>query len=288
VPFLGPLAGLALAAIWAPGLVDLGRIWWTDPYAGHGMFVPLLSALFVWRGREELRAAAGPGQPAGLLVVVAGLGLMALGRWVGSPLVQGASVVAAAAGFGLWRLGARWLRAAAFPIAFLVFMAPLPRAVVGAVTADLQAFAAGFAGLALEALDIPFYLDGTRMELSTIRLEVAEVCNGLRFLTGLVVMTTAFAWVTQRTLPRGLVLVGAAVPVAIVANAIRVAAVVAAVHYIGPEAASGTIHNWIGKGVWGLTLLPLGVLGLVLRGGAEARPRRLGALSPSAGKPGRT
>jgi exosortase len=86
-------------------------------------------------------------------------------------------------------------------------------------------------------------LDGTRIELSTIRLEVAEVCNGLRFLTGLVVMTIALAWVTQRTLTRGLILVGAAIPVAILANAIRVPAVVAAVHSIGPEAASGTVHN---------------------------------------------
>ena len=123
------------------------------------------------------------------------------------------------------------------------------------------------ATLALDALDIPFYLDGTRIDLSSISLQVAEVCNGLRFLTGLVVMTMAFAWVTQRTLPRGLIMAGAAIPVAILANAIRVAAVVAAVHYIGPEAASGTIHNWIGKGVWGLTLLPIGILGLVLRRG---------------------
>ena len=267
MPFAGLLAALALAAIYAPVFADLGRIWWTDPYAGHGMFVPLLSAYFLWQERDELGAAAGPGQSSGILVILAGLGLMVFGRWVDSPLLQGASVVAAAGGLGLWRCGARWLRAAAFPIAFLVFMAPLPRAVVGAVTLDLQLFATGFAGLALDALAIPFYLDGTRIDLSRVSLEVAEVCNGLRFLTGVVVMTIAFAWVTQRTLPRGLVLVGAAIPVAILANAIRVAAVVAAVHYIGPEAASGTIHNWIGKGVWGLTLLPIGILGLVLRRG---------------------
>ena len=97
------------------------------------------------------------------------------------------------------------------------------------------------------------------------------MCNGLRFLTGVVVMTIAFAWVTQRTLPRGLVLVGEAIPVAILANAIRVAAVVAAVHYVGPEAARGTIHNWIGKSVWGLTLLPIGILGLVLRRGSGGK-----------------
>jgi hypothetical protein len=41
------------------------------------------------------------------------------------------------------------------------------------------------------------------------------------------------------------------------------------VYYVGPEAASGTIHHMIGKSVWALTLIPLIVLGLVLaRGGA--------------------
>ena len=51
-------------------------------------------------------------------------------------------------------------------------------------------------------------------------LEVAEVCNGLRFMSALVVLTLAFAYVTQRTIVRRAVLTVMAVPVAIVANAV--------------------------------------------------------------------
>jgi hypothetical protein len=37
------------------------------------------------------------------------------------------------------------------------------------------------------------------------------------------------------------------------------------VQYIGPQAASGFIHNYIGKGVWALTILALVAIGVVLR-----------------------
>lgn len=100
---------------------------------------------------------------------------------------------------------------------------------------------------------------------------MAEVCNGLRFLTALLVLTVAFAHVSQRSLAGKLVLVASAVPIAILANAVRVATIVVAAHYIGSQVTSGFIHNSIGKGVWALTLIPLGALGLLLRRGGASR-----------------
>jgi exosortase len=153
-------------------------------------------------------------------------------------------------------------------------MAPLPRPVVDALTLNLQLFAAGFAAATLRLLDIPVHQTGVTIELPALTLQVAEVCNGLRFLLALLVLTAAFAQVTQRTVFRKVALVASAVPIAVLANATRVAAIALGVHFVGPEAASGAIHNWIGKGVWGLTLIPLIVLGLVLaRGGAPKVPR---------------
>jgi exosortase len=162
----------------------------------------------------------------------------------------------------VWLFGAACLRAAAFPVGFLVMMAPLPRPAVEAVTVQLQSFAAGFAAMSMRAIGIPVFHTGVTIELPTMTLQVAEVCNGLRFLLALLVLTAVFAQTTLATWRRKVALVAAAVPIAIVANALRVAAIGVGVHYIGPEAASGTIHNWIGKGVWAVTLLPLVALGL--------------------------
>ena len=268
------LAVMGLVGIYAPVLTEMARIWWTHPYAGHGMFVPLFSAFLLWVDRDRLRAVTGQRDPTGMLVILLGLGVLWLGGWAESLLVQGLSVVVAVAGVVLWGFGARCLRRAAFPVGFLLFMVPLPQLVVDAVTLDLQLFAAGFAGGALGLLDIPFYQTGVFIELPTITLDVAEVCNGLRFLMALLVLTLAFAQVSQRSLPRKLVLVASAIPIAILANAVRVATIAAAVHYIGPQVARGVIHHSIGKAVWALTLIPLVALGLILRrggGGPGAR-----------------
>lgn len=265
------LAVLVVAGIYAPVLAEMARIWWTHPYAGHGMFVPVFSAFLLCMDRDRLRAASGRRDPAGILVLLLGLGVLALGRWGESLLLEGLSVVVAVAGVVLWGFGAQCLRRAAFPVGFLVFMVPLPRLVVDAVTLDLQLFAAGFAGAALGLLDIPFYQNGMLIKLPTITLSVAEACNGLRFLMALLVLTVAFAQVSQRSLPRKLVLVASAIPIAILANAVRVATIVVAVHYVGPQAASGFIHHSIGKAVWALTLVPLAALGLVLGRGGGSR-----------------
>jgi len=256
---------MGLAALYAPVMLRMASVWWHDSYAGHGMFVPLFSAHFVWIDRARIRAALGAREPRGLLVIVAGLLLLALGRWEASLLVQGVSFVVTLGGVVLWLGGARTLRALAFPLSFMFLMVPLPRGIVAVTTLHLQLFAARFAGQVLSLLDVPFMQRGVVIELPSLTLEVAEVCNGLRFLSALVVLTLAFAYVTQRTVARTAILTLMAVPVAIVANAVRVTGITLGVHYIGPEAASGFIHNYIGKGVWALTILVLVGIGVVLR-----------------------
>jgi exosortase len=267
-------AAIALAALYAPAVTGMIHLWRTDTYAGHGMFVPLFSTVIAWTERERLRRAAGPGHLLGAAVVLAGAGLLALGTAADSVLLQGASVAVTIAGLVAWACGLRCLRAAAFPIAFLLLMAPLPRSVVAAVTLQVQLFAAAFAVGVLRLLDLPVYQAGVSIELPSMTLQVAEACNGLRFLMALLVLTAAFAQITQRTVADKAALVVAAIPIAIVANAMRVAAIVLGVQYVGPDAASGMIHNWIGKGMWGLTLVPLIGLGFLLarRSAPKARP----------------
>jgi exosortase len=254
----------AVAVAFVPGLWRLADAGRTNEYAGHAMFVPLFSLLIAWADRDRLRGTAGSGHLAGAAILAAGLALALVGYGWHSDVVQALALAAAAAGAVLWLFGAACLRAAAFPVAFLVMMAPLPRPVVAAVTLELQMFAAGFAAAALRVVGIPVYHWGAHLELATMTLQVAEICNGLRFLLAILVLTAAFGQITLPSWRRKVALVVAAIPIAIVANALRVAAIAIGVHYIGPDAASGTVHNWIGKGVWALTLLPLISLGVVL------------------------
>ena len=246
-------------ALWR--LIDVGR---TNEYAGHAAFVPLFSAIVAWSDRDRLRAVAGAGDWRGLPLVAAALGMLGFGYASGNLAAQGLALPFATAGLVLWLWGVRCLRAATFPVWFLAMVVPPPLALVAAVTGHLQAFAAAVAAGAVRLLDIPIYQVGNQLELRYLTLNVAEACNGLRFLLTIIVLTAAAGQITLPNRQRRIILVSAAVAIAILANAVRVAAIAIGVHYFGPDAASGTIHNWIGKGVWALTLLPLIGVGLVL------------------------
>ncbi len=261
------LVSLVLVGIYFPVLAEMVLVWMTDSYAVHGLFVPAFSAYFFLLERDRLREVAAQGDRSWLVVMLLALSLLAVGRWGDSLFLKGVSIVVAVAGVVLWRFGLRFLKQAVFPVGFLLFMVPLPRLVVNAVTLDLQLFAAGFAAGTLQLLNVPVYLNGVLIELPTMTLEVAEICNGLRFLTALVVLTVAFAHISQRSLPRKLILVAATIPIAILANAVRVAIIAAGGYYVGPEVTSGPVHHIIGKGVWFMTLIPLVAMGLLLRRG---------------------
>ena len=257
--------GAALAVLFTPLLLELARLWRHDPYAGHGMFVPIYSAFLLWSDRDRLRALPRRREAAGLLVVLLGLIVLAVGHRAGSVLLQTAALVGSAAGLLLWAAGARVLRAAAFPIVFLLLMVPLPRLVVNAVTLDIQRFDAAFAGAVLALAGVPSHVEGINIHLAATTLAVVEGCNGLRFLMALLTLTAAFAQVSQRTLSRKLVLTAAAVPVALLANAFRITVLALVAHYIDPSAAEGITHHSIGKGVWAAALVPLVGLALLLR-----------------------
>ena len=260
-------AGLTilLAALYWPVFTRMAGLWWTHEYAGHGMFVPLFSAIIAWTERDRLVAARDRGRAAGLVVVLIGVGILGLGRARQSLLLEGVSVAVVVAGLVLLAFGARTLRAAAFPIGLLVLMVPLPQEIVEAVTLSLQLFAANVAGWVLNLFGIPFLRTGVTLELAGATMAVAEACNGLRFLLALFVLTLAFAYITQTGVWRKAALAAAAIPVAILANAIRVASIAVAAQYAGADAALGAAHLVIGKVIWLGTIGGLIALGLAMR-----------------------
>ena len=259
------VAAAALAAVFAPlGPVVL-QAWRTNEYAGHGPFVPVYAAFLLWLDRDRLAAVPRRLEPLGLLVALAGVAGFALGRALESLTLQVPSLAVAAAGAVLLAFGPGVLRAAAFPVAFLALMMPLPAGIVQAVTLPIQHFGAALASAVMGLLGVPHHRNGILLELPNVTLAVVEGCNGLRFLMALVTLTAAFAQAALRRWQDKLLLTALAIPVALLANAIRVTTVSLAGYYVGAHAATGLTHHSIGKGVWAAAIVPLLLLGLALR-----------------------
>lgn len=254
------LLGLALLL---PTLREIAHTWASHPYAGHGVFVPVLSAWMLWSLRDRL--SSGGGRSWGLFILGAGLALSGLGHASQSLPAHVLAVIVAAAGVALYLRGPEWVRQAAFPLGFLLFMLPLPREVVAAVTVDLQHFIAWSSAALLDRLQFPVHQEGLLIYLPTVTLRVDRGCNGLRFLMVLLVVVIGFAQVYVPQRLRRLTVIAAAIPAAILANVLRVTAIAVATQLVGPDAADNWIHDYIGRALWAATLAGMMAFAVVLR-----------------------
>ncbi len=274
------LGGL-LGAIYYDVLYRLGLQWYADPDYSHGFLVPFLAGYFVWERRGKLMAL--PAVPSFWGIGLLGFGLLMLFiGTVGAELyTQRTSLIVVLAGLVLLMLGGEFLRVLAFPVAFLLFMVPLPAIVVNAVAFPLQMFAAKTATFCLHNFGIPVLREGNLILLPGTTLEVAEACSGIRSLQALLALGTVYAYFALSGMWRRWVLVLLSIPIAIAANAFRVTGTGVLAHYWGAEAAEGFYHTFSGLFIFVVALALLLGAGAVLsrigkgpgaRGGTEEGP----------------
>jgi exosortase len=273
--FRTDVAPLAAAAILLPSLVtllywsitrDMAVDWWEDPNYSHGLIVPMFSGYLVWQERERLRALPLCGSWLGLPVLVAGLALLLLGVAGTELFLMRSSLIVVIAGLVLLHAGTAVFRQLLFPLAFLLFMIPLPSIVFNAIAFPLQGLAATNATAALDFLGVPVLRDGNVIHLSRVTLGVAEACSGIRSLISLLALAVVWAHFAVPGLWAKLVFVAAAFPITILANAGRVVITGLVAQSFGSEYADGFFHGFSG---WIIFLVAfvclLGVQGL-LRG----------------------
>jgi exosortase len=259
---LGVLVGVSFLVYW-PVVSSLVSDWVTDDNYSHGFLIVPLAAWFAWERRQGLIAASPRPTWAGLFVVLVSLGLLVAGTLGAERFLARVSMIGLLAGAVLFLCGWAWLHVLAFPLAFLLLMIPIPGLVFNQVAFPLQLLASQAGEATLSALSIPVLREGNVIHLANTSLEVAEACSGIRSLVSLLTLGIVYGYFMD---PRGWVRVtiaAAAVPVAIVANGLRVAGTGVAAHYYGPSAANGFLHTFSG---WAVFLVAVCMLFVVERG----------------------
>jgi exosortase D (VPLPA-CTERM-specific) len=272
-PVLVSLAALVtlLGILYYPVLAHLAWQWWDDENYSHGFLIPLVSAYLVWNRRARLRARPDPSLR-GLLVVAGGLALFFLGVVGGELFLQRLSLLVLLTGLVLFILGPQFLRVLAVPLLLLLFMIPPPQILFNAVAFPLQGFAARAAEGVLRILGIPVLREGNVIALASTTLEVAEACSGIRSLITLLALAATMACLTGMRAWRGLALVAAAVPIAVIANAARVAGTGILAHHYGPRVADGFFHTVSGWLLFLVASVLLAAVWGVLMATASRRP----------------
>ena len=255
----GVCVALAAAVVWlyagvVPGLV---RQWANDEDYSHGFFVVPLAAYFLWERRQQLRDADPHPSAFGLLVLAGSLVCFIAGQFGSELFLSRVSLIGVVAGLVLFLGGWRHLRLAAFPLAFLLLMVPLPEIIFNRITFPLQMLASQVGETMIAASGVPVMREGNILLLPNRTLEVAEACSGIRSLMSLTMLAIVLGYFTERRTWARVAIALAAVPIAVVANAVRVAGTGLASYWISPAAAEGFFHTFSG---WLMFIVALGAL----------------------------
>jgi exosortase len=269
-PALAVLA-LLISFVWLYGPVvwRMSTQWAHDPDYSHGFIVPPLAAWFAWQRRRTL--AVTPASPSwvGLVAIGASLVVFLAGVRGAELFLTRISMIGVIAGAILLIRGWRSLGVLAFPLAFLLLMIPLPAVVFNQVTMPLQLFASRVAERTLDLAAIPALREGNLVLLPHSTLEVVEACSGIRSIVSLLTIGIVFVQFTRLTRGRRVVIVLATIPLAVLANGLRVAATGIAAYRWGSGVTEGALHTLLG---WLMFVLVFVVLLVLVRCLEPAHP----------------
>jgi exosortase D (VPLPA-CTERM-specific) len=125
------------------------------------------------------------------------------------------------------------------------------------LSAHLQLLSSELGVALMRVFGISVLLHGNVIDLGTYQLQVLEACNGLRYLFPLLSLGCLAAYLFKGPTWQRIVLFLSAIPIAIVLNGIRIAAIGVAVEQWGVGAAEGFVHDIEG---WAVFMVCVGVL----------------------------
>ena len=142
--------------------------------------------------------------------------------------------------------GIATLRRAAFPWCFLFLVAPLPRQVLDAVVAALQAGSAEVSFVLFKAVGMPVLRDGLLFALPGVSIEIAKECSGIRSSMSLFLVSVLVSHLFLRLNWTRFVLCVLTIPIVIFKNALRIVGLSWLGVNVTSEFFHGTLHHQYG------------------------------------------
>lgn len=262
----------------SPALRATSIMWSQAEYSHAWLVMPLAVLLFAHRFAT---AEHGGDRLLGVVVCALSVTLMVAGWATRNTTLSIYGGIAGLYGLTWSCVGSRGMRDLTAPIAFLAFMIPLPLAVYIALSQAMQLISSKMGVALIAAMGVDVLGDGNVIELANGRLEVAEACNGLRYLFPLLSIACLLAMLLEDRIWKKIALVLSALPIALAMNAVRLALIGVLVDRYGMSMAEGTQHEVEGFAVFalcvGLLVLEMQVLS---RLGTRGRPIAVDALLP--------
>ena len=221
---------------------------WQSEDQGHGAIILAVMVWLFWTLRHKIdEAPIKPAPALGWPLFALGLFMYFVGRVFDISILEFGSQPLVATGALLLMKGMPAVRVAWFPLLYFIFMIPLPGILVDAITGSLKGLIANIVESLLYAGGYPIARSGVILSIGPYQLQVADACSGLHSMFSLSALGTLFMYMMGRKSKLHLgIMLAAILPIAFVANIIRVTALVLVTYYLGDEAGQGFLHGAAG------------------------------------------
>ncbi len=231
--------------------------WWASEYYGHGFLIPIISAYLVYRRIDEIAKLPRQNFAGGVVLLILSMLLHYAAAYMDVNFLSGFAFIGVLMGLTWLLWGREVFKAVLFPLLFLCFMVPLGKLLVNQVAQPMQVFSARGAGLSAQILGMPVKIEGTRLIIPNYVFEVAIACSGLKSAIAMTALGALLGYLVQAPLWKKLLLFATSLPVAMLANGVRIWLTLILGRSFGARAAEGFFHEFSG-----VLVFLLGFLGL--------------------------
>ena len=254
-----PLLVIGLCALVGPTLVGVARESWTTEQGAHG---PLVLAIGIWLLSREWAAARRLARPGnGVLVTILFailLPLYVFARVTSIIEIEGAAMYALLLTTALALWGGATLRRLWFPLFFLLFAFPPPDTSFAMLTQPLKIAVSETAVSLLHAVGYPVAGSGVTIQIGQYEMLVAAACAGLNSLISLTALGLFYTYIRHSSnFPYMLVLICFILPIAVIANLVRVLSLLLITYHFGEAAGQGFFHELAGLSMFASALIAI-------------------------------
>jgi exosortase len=251
-----PLA-LGFAVLAVPTFLALADEVWNREFGAHGPIVLATGAWLLWRQTEEFRKEGVRGNPAvTALLFLPSIAVYVFGRAYDFISLETAGLYGVGLAILHSLVGLRSILRNWFPFFYLAFAIPPPQWLIDDITAPLKHFVSYAATGPLEAVGIPLAREGVTIFVAQYQLLVEDACSGVNSLIGLMAISLLYIYLMHRTsVAYAALLALLVVPIAVLANILRIIVLILLTYFFGDGVAQGFSHDLAGLFLFATALL---------------------------------
>lgn len=260
-----------LGIIFWDGFVWMFGKWELEEY-NHGYLIPIVAFYLLWLRADQLNKDNFSGSWVALLFVAGALGAFVLGELSSIYQIIQYGFLLALFGIIIAAIGWSGFRVVWVPFVYLLFMIPLPQFVYQGLSNELQLISSELGVAVIRLFGISVFLEGNVIDLGIYQLQVAEACNGLRYLFPLMSFGFLCAAIYTGAWWHRAIIFFSTIPVTILMNSFRIGVIGVLVENFGIEQAEGFLHYFEG---WIVFMVCVGILFLEMWVFAKVSGRQL-------------